>query len=74
MAPVVLSFLTENDFAGKTIVPFMTNTGWSGSVIKDMTELVEKNGTTVEHAHEFRFSSNEKHFDKMETSEEELRQ
>lgn len=74
MAPVVLSFLSENDFTGKTVVPFMTNAGWPGSVIKDMTELAEKKGATVKHAHEFRFSSDEKHFDKMETSEGEMEQ
>lgn len=74
MAPVVLSFLSENDFTGKTVVPFMTNAGWPGSVIKDMTELAEKKGAMVEHAHEFRFSSDEKHFDKMKTSESELEQ
>lgn len=36
MAPAVLTFLTENDFAGKTVIPFMTNGGWPGHVIKDM--------------------------------------
>ena len=36
MAPAVLTFLTENDFSGKTIIPFMTNGGWPGHVIKDM--------------------------------------
>ncbi len=72
MAPVVLSFLSGHDFSGKTVVPFMTNAGWPGSVIKDMTAVAEKNGARVEHAHEFRFSSDEKHYDWMETPEEEL--
>lgn len=27
MAPAVLTFLSENDFTGKTVVPFMTNAG-----------------------------------------------
>ena len=74
MAPVVLSFLSNNDFTGKVIVPFMTNAGWPGSVIEDMTKLAERKGATVQHAHAFRFSSNEKHFDQMETSEKELEQ
>lgn len=74
MAPVVLSFLSGNDFTGKVVVPFMTNAGWPGTVIKDMTELAKAKGATVEHDHEFRFSSDEKHFDKMETSEKELEQ
>ena len=38
MAPAVLTFLTGNDFSGKTIIPFMTNGGWPGHVIKDMKE------------------------------------
>ena len=36
MAPAVRTFLHENDFTGKTVVPFMTNGGWPGHVIKDM--------------------------------------
>lgn len=74
MAPAVLTFLSDNDFKGKVLVPFMTNAGWPGSVIKDMTALAEKNGAKVENAHEFKFSSNEKHFDRMVTSEKELSQ
>lgn len=72
MAPAVLTFLSDNDFKGKVVVPFMTNAGWPGSVIKDMTALAEKNGARVENAHEFKFSSDEKHFDRMDTSEQEL--
>ena len=36
MAPAVKTFLHKNSFAGKTVVPFMTNGGWPGHVIKDM--------------------------------------
>ena len=36
MAPAVKTFLHHNDFTGKTVVPFMTNGGWPGHVIKDM--------------------------------------
>lgn len=36
MAPAVKTFLHEQDFTGKTVVPFMTNGGWPGHVIKDM--------------------------------------
>ena len=36
MAPAVKTFLHQNSFAGKTVVPFMTNGGWPGHVIKDM--------------------------------------
>ena len=36
MAPAVRTFLHGNDFTGKTVVPFMTNGGWPGHVIRDM--------------------------------------
>ena len=36
MAPAVKAFLHGQNFAGKTVVPFMTNGGWPGRVIKDM--------------------------------------
>ncbi|MBP6170166.1 MAG: NAD(P)H-dependent oxidoreductase [Bacteroides sp.] len=72
MSPVILSFLSNNDFTGKVVVPFMTNAGWPGSVIKDMTALAIRNGATVENAGEFKFSSNESNLDKMMTSETEL--
>lgn len=39
MAPAVKTFLHENDFTGKTVVPFMTNGGWPGHVIKDMKQM-----------------------------------
>lgn len=38
MAPAVLTFVTEQDFSGKTVIPFMTNGGWPGHVIKDIKE------------------------------------
>lgn len=36
MAPAVLTFLNGQDWTGKTVIPFMTNGGWPGHVIKDM--------------------------------------
>lgn len=72
MSPAVLSFLSSTDFTGKTVVPFMTNSGWPGTVIEDMTTVAEGNGAKVENAHEFRFSSNSEHYDQMVTSQEEL--
>ena len=39
MAPAVHTFLHEQDFSGKTVIPFMTNGGWPGHVIKDMKAL-----------------------------------
>lgn len=39
MAPAVRTFLHQNSFAGKIVIPFMTNGGWPGHVIKDMKAL-----------------------------------
>ena len=36
MAPAVKTFLHKNNWAGKTVIPFMTNGGWPGHVIRDM--------------------------------------
>lgn len=36
MAPAVRTFLHSQSWKGKTVVPFMTNGGWPGHVIKDM--------------------------------------
>ena len=36
MAPAVKTFLHQNDLTGKIVVPFMTNGGWPGHVIKDI--------------------------------------
>lgn len=55
MAPAVKTFLEDNDFTGKTVIPFMTNGGWPGHVIRDMTAAVR--GAKVEHAMEIQFDS-----------------
>lgn len=36
MAPAMRTFLHGENFADKTVIPFMTNGGWPGNVIKDM--------------------------------------
>lgn len=72
MAPPVLSFLSAHNFRGKTVIPFMTNAGWPGTVIQDMTAVAGKSGATVTQAREFRFSSAENKQNQMDTSEEEL--
>lgn len=36
MAPAVLTFLHGQNWAGKTVIPFMTNGGWPGHVIRDI--------------------------------------
>lgn len=57
MAPAVKTFLEGNDFSGKTVVPFMTNAGWPGHVIKDMSNLAKTNGAKVEHEMQIQFDS-----------------
>lgn len=73
MASPVLTFLSNSNFKGKVVVPFMTNAGWPGTVLKDMTRIAEKNGARVENGHEFRFNT---HSDGtttgMSTTEKEL--
>ena len=46
MAPSVLSFLTMHDWTGKNVIPFMTNGGWPGHVIKDMKKENRNNRQT----------------------------
>ena len=42
MAPPVMTFLAENNFEGKTIVPFVTHGGGGGYTIdKDMVKLAK---------------------------------
>lgn len=55
MAPAVRTFLHQNDLRGKTVVPFMTNGGWPGHVIKDMKALCPRRGRCVRDAGEVRF-------------------
>lgn len=55
MAPAVLSFLNETDFAGKIVIPFMTNGGWPGHVIKDIKEKCK--GAKFMHEMEIQFDS-----------------
>lgn len=55
MAPAVLTFLKKNNFIGKVVIPFMTNGGWPGHVIKDMRNACA--GAQVELPMEVRFDS-----------------
>lgn len=41
MAPAARSFLTDNDFTGKKVIPFMTDAGGLGYVIKDLISLLK---------------------------------
>ncbi len=68
MAPAVLTFLHSHDFKGKTVVPFMTNGGWSGHVIKDMKKACP--GAEFACDMQVRFDSNGG--DCLETAEKEI--
>lgn len=70
MAPAIHTFLDQTDFRGKTVIPFMTNGGWPGHVIKDMKK--ECKGASFACEMEVRFDSTGG--DHMETSEEEIRE
>ena len=55
MAPAVKTFLHNENWKGKEVIPFMTNGGWPGHVIKDMKKACA--GATVSHEMEIRFDS-----------------
>jgi flavodoxin len=55
MAPAVLTFLKDNNFTGKTVIPFQTHGGWPGHCIEDMTRALK--GAKVEKAYNIRFDS-----------------
>lgn len=59
MASPVLTFLSTANLKGKTVVPFMTNAGWPGTVIADMTRVAQQQGATVKNAHEFKFNTHD---------------
>ena len=48
MAPAVLTYLNSQDWNGKTVVPFMTNAGWPGHVIKDMKKACKDAKSTFD--------------------------
>lgn len=39
IAPVIRTFLKENNLSGKTIKPFATNAGWLGQTFKEIERL-----------------------------------
>ena len=39
IAPVIRTFLKQNDLSGKTIKPFATNAGWLGQTFKEIKKL-----------------------------------
>lgn len=67
-SPAVLTFLTTHDFTGKTVIPFMTNGGWPGHVIKD----VKANCKGADFAHEMQIRFDSMGKDHLETPESEI--
>ncbi len=55
MAPAIRTFLHNQSFVGKTIIPFMTNGGWPGHVIQDMKDACK--GANVACEMEIQFDS-----------------
>jgi flavodoxin len=68
MAPAVLSFVKTQDFNGKTVIPFMTNGGWPGHVIRDIKR--ECAGADFLYEMEVKFDSSGG--DHLETSETDI--
>lgn len=68
MAPAVKTFLNGQNFTGKTVVPFMTNGGWPGHVIKDM----KKACTGAEFACEMQVKFDSNGGDHLETPESKI--
>lgn len=68
MAPAVHTFLHDMDWSGKTVIPFMTNGGWPGHVIKDMKK--ECAGAEIVLPMEIRFDSTGG--DQMETPQKDV--
>lgn len=68
MAPAVATFLKQTDLSQKTVIPFMTNAGWKGTVISDMARL--SNGANVTCSKEIKYDNNGG--DILETSQSEI--
>ena len=55
VAPAVLTLLSDHDWSGKKVIPFMTNGGWPGHVIEDM--IKECKGAEIVKPMEIKFDS-----------------
>ena len=67
IAPVVRTFLKENDLEGKTIIPFATNAGWLGRTFKEIESLCSNSSVKNEMNIVF-----ESYSDKLVTPEAEI--
>lgn len=68
MAPAVLTYLNSQNWNGKIVVPFMTNGGWPGHVIKDIQKACKDAKSACEMQIQFDSSGG----DHMETNEREI--
>lgn len=55
MAPIVYTFLVQNDFNNKNMYLLMTNAGWPGTVIQDMKYYASKSNAKVIDSLELKF-------------------
>ena len=61
MSSPIRSFLKNNDFTGKTIIPFATNGGWVGTTFEDIKKYAP--GATIKNEMNIKFDGS-----KLETS------
>lgn len=57
IAPVIRTFLKQNDLSGKKIIPFATNGGWIGRTFKEIKDLCQN--STVENEMNIVFEGSE---------------
>lgn len=69
IAPVIRTFLKENDLTGKTIIPFATNAGWLGQTFQEIKKLCPN--SIVEKEMNIVFTTDYQE-NKLVTSEEEI--
>ena len=65
IAPVIRTFLKQNDLSGKKIVPFATNGGWIGRTFQEIKELCPN--SNIENEMNIVFEGSD-----MQTSEKEV--
>ena len=65
IAPVIRTFLKQNDLSGKKIIPFATNGGWIGRTFQEIKELCPN--SVIENEMNIVFEGSD-----MQTSEKEV--
>lgn len=63
MAPAIRTFLENECFSGKAVIPFMTHAGWPGHGVKDMKNILKD--ATIENEMQIQFDEEGK--DKLTT-------